>query len=106
MTDVELAYRKVGDGHRLRLWRAAVEVEAPPSEALQRILRQRHAYNMKLVKWRVVERMAEDAEVYQYAVSAAAPLPASEFCVLRAWKTDLPRGACAVVETSVEHPGE
>ncbi|KAF0298164.1 StAR-related lipid transfer protein 13 [Amphibalanus amphitrite] len=102
--DVELAYRKVGDGHRLRLWRAAVEVEAPPSEALQRILRQRHAFNMRVVKWRVVERLAEDAEVYQYAVSAPAPLPATEFCVLRAWRTDLARGACALVETSIEHP--
>lgn len=38
---VELLYRKVGDGHPLRLWRAITEVEAPPSELLNRIIRER-----------------------------------------------------------------
>ncbi|KAF0310435.1 StAR-related lipid transfer protein 13 [Amphibalanus amphitrite] len=101
---LDLAYRKVGDGHQLRLWRAGVELEAPPAEVLHRLLRQRHAYDLRLVKWRVVERLAADAEVFQYAVSAVEPLPVTEYCVLRAWRSDLPRGACAVVETSVEHP--
>ena len=103
---LELAYRKVGDGHQLRLWRSVVEVEAPPAEVLHRLLRQRHAYDLRLVKWRVVERLDSDAEVFQYAVSAVEPLPVTEYCVLRAWRADLPRGACSVVETSVEHPGE
>ena len=49
--------------------------------------------------------MLADAEVFQYAVAAVAPVPVTEYCVLRAWRSDLPRGACAVVETSVEHPG-
>lgn len=24
--------------------------------------------------------------------------------IFRSWRTDLPKGACAVVETSIEHP--
>ena len=39
---VDVSYRKVGDGHPLRLWRVSTEVEAPPGELLQRVLRERH----------------------------------------------------------------
>ena len=38
---VEVAYKKVGDGHPLRLWKACIEVEAPPVELLNRVLRER-----------------------------------------------------------------
>ena len=38
---VEFAFKKVGDGHPLRLWKCATEVEAPPVEVLNRILRER-----------------------------------------------------------------
>lgn len=39
--DVDLAYKKVGDGHPLRLWKCTVDVEAPPTEVLNRILHDR-----------------------------------------------------------------
>lgn len=35
---VDLCYRKVGDGHPLRLWRVTTEVEAPPREVLHRFV--------------------------------------------------------------------
>ncbi|CAL4196236.1 unnamed protein product, partial [Meganyctiphanes norvegica] len=38
---VEMCYRKVGDGHPLRLWRVTTEVEAPPGELLNRVIRER-----------------------------------------------------------------
>ena len=38
---VDVAYKKVGDGHPLRLWKCAVDVEAPPVEVLNRVLRER-----------------------------------------------------------------
>lgn len=38
---VEVCYRKVGDGHPLRLWKVATDVEAPPTELLNRVLRER-----------------------------------------------------------------
>ena len=40
-SEVEVLYRKVGDGHPLRLWRATTEVEAPPAELLNRVIRER-----------------------------------------------------------------
>ena len=38
---IDLAYKKVGDDHPLRLWKATVEVTAPPNEVLNRILQER-----------------------------------------------------------------
>ncbi|PSN51869.1 hypothetical protein C0J52_04727 [Blattella germanica] len=83
---VEMAYKKVGDGHPLRLWRVSTEVEAPPQELLQRVLRERHVWDYTLLKWRIVTRLDPHVEVFQ------------------SWRNDLPKGACVIVETSVEHP--
>ncbi|KAK3880528.1 hypothetical protein Pcinc_014992 [Petrolisthes cinctipes] len=101
---VELLYRKVGDGHPLRLWRAITEVEAPPSELLNRIIRERHLWDDSLLKWRVVSRLDRQAEVFQYMCNSMPPRPPVDYCVLRYWRSNLERGSCVVVETSVEHP--
>ncbi|GLG97554.1 Rho GTPase-activating protein 68F [Gryllus bimaculatus] len=100
---VDMAYKKVGDGHPLRLWKVSTEVEAPPQELLQRVLRERHVWDYSLLKWRVVARLDPQVEVFQYVCANMAPLPAKDYCVLRSWRTDLPKGACVIVETSVEH---
>lgn len=102
-SSVEVLYRKVGDGHPLRLWRATTEVEAPPSELLNRIIRERHLWDDSLLKWRVVTRLDRQAEVFQYMCNSMAPRPPVDYCVLRCWRNDLARGTCVVVETSVEH---
>ncbi|XP_049782711.1 stAR-related lipid transfer protein 13 [Schistocerca cancellata] len=102
-TLVEMSYKKVGDGHPLRLWRVSTEVEAPPQELLQRVLRERHMWDHSLLKWRVVAKPDTRGEVFQYVCSSMAPLPSKDYCVLRSWRTDLPKGACIIVETSVEH---
>ena len=39
--NIEVAYKKVRDGHPLRLWKCCVDVEAPPVEVLNRVLRER-----------------------------------------------------------------
>ncbi|XP_054270590.1 rho GTPase-activating protein 7 isoform X2 [Macrosteles quadrilineatus] len=101
--EVDMAYKKVGDGHPLRLWRASTEVEAPPTELLHRVLRERHLWDTSLLKWRVVARLEPQAEVFQYVTSSMAPLPAKDYCVLRSWRTEMGKGACVIVETSVEH---
>lgn len=80
---VEMAYKKVGDGHPLRLWRVSTEVEAPPQELLQRVLRERHVWDYSLLKWRIVARLDSQVEVFQYVCASMAPLPAKDFCVLR-----------------------
>ncbi|KAK8742350.1 hypothetical protein OTU49_001821 [Cherax quadricarinatus] len=100
---VEILYRKVGDGHPLRLWRATTEVEAPPAELLNRVIRERHLWDDSLLKWRVVCRLDRQAEVFQYMCNSMPPRPPVDYCVLRCWRSDLARGSCVVVETSVEH---
>ncbi|XP_014204664.1 rho GTPase-activating protein 7 [Copidosoma floridanum] len=101
---VDMGYKKVGDGHPLRLWRVSTEVEAPPEELLHRVLRERHIWDPQLLKYRLVVKLDTNAEVFQYATGNMSPLPARDYCVLRTWQTDLPKKACVIVETSVEHP--
>ncbi|XP_063807860.1 stAR-related lipid transfer protein 13 isoform X2 [Pseudophryne corroboree] len=99
----DLAYKKVGDGNPLRLWKASVEVEAPPSVVLNRILRERHQWDDDFLQAKVVESIDNQTEVYQYVVNSMAPHPSKDFVVLRTWRTDLSKGMCSLVATSVEH---
>lgn len=79
----EMAYKKVGDGHPLRLWKVWTEVEAPPQELVRRVLRERHLWDLNLLKWRVVARLDAQAEIFQFVCGSMPPLPAKDFCVLR-----------------------
>ncbi|KAM9049678.1 stAR-related lipid transfer protein 13 isoform 4-T6 [Megaptera novaeangliae] len=101
--NTDLAFKKVGDGHPLRLWKASVEVEAPPSVVLNRVLRERHLWDEDFVQWKVVETLDKQTEIYQYVQNSMAPHPSRDFLVLRTWKTDLPKGMCTLVSLSVEH---
>ncbi|XKL64602.1 hypothetical protein PGB90_004688 [Kerria lacca] len=101
--DVEIAYKKVRDGHPLRLWRVCTEVEAPPKEVLYRVLRERHIWDPALLRTKIIQRLDPETELFQYVTSSISPLPQKDFCVLRSWKTDLSKGGCMIVETSVEH---
>ncbi|KAF4788051.1 StAR-related lipid transfer protein 13 [Turdus rufiventris] len=101
--NAELAYKKVGDGNPLRLWKASVEVEAPPSVVLNRVLRERHLWDEDFLQWKVVESLDKQTEVYQYVLNSMAPHPVRDFVVLRTWRTDLPKGMCMLVAISVEH---
>ncbi|XP_050523367.1 rho GTPase-activating protein 7 [Daktulosphaira vitifoliae] len=101
--NVDISYKKVGDGHPLRLWRVCTEIEAPPTEVLTRILWERHVWDKELVSARVVMKMDTQAELYQYTNSAMEPHLTKDYCVIRSWRTNLNKGGCAIVETSVEH---
>uniref|UniRef100_A0A4X1TAJ0 StAR-related lipid transfer protein 13 n=1 Tax=Sus scrofa TaxID=9823 RepID=A0A4X1TAJ0_PIG len=101
--NTDLAFKKVGDRHPLRLWKASVEVEAPPSVVLSRVLRERHLWDEDFVQWKVVETLDKQTEVYQYVLNSMAPHPSRDFVVLRTWRTDLPKGMCTLVSLSVEH---
>uniref|UniRef100_A0A4W6D512 DLC1 Rho GTPase activating protein n=1 Tax=Lates calcarifer TaxID=8187 RepID=A0A4W6D512_LATCA len=101
----ELAYRKVHDGFPLRLWKVTVEMPASPEEVLTRVLREQGHWDEDLLESRVVETLDERTEVYQYVRNTMAPHPTKDHLVLRTWVTDLPKGACALVCTSVDHEG-
>ncbi|XP_072849874.2 stAR-related lipid transfer protein 13 isoform X2 [Pogona vitticeps] len=97
----DLCYKKVGDP--LRLWKASVEVEAPPSVVLNRVLRERHLWDEDFLQWKVIETLDKQTEIYQYVLNSMAPHPARDFLVLRTWRTDLPKGMCVLVAVSIEH---
>ncbi|CAB1426896.1 unnamed protein product [Pleuronectes platessa] len=101
----ELAYRKVHDGFPLRLWKVTVEVPASPEEVLTRVLREQGHWDEDLLESRVVETLDEKTEVFQYVKNTMAPHPTRDHVVLRTWVTDLPKGACALLCTSVDHEG-
>ncbi|KAI3354100.1 hypothetical protein L3Q82_018649 [Scortum barcoo] len=100
--NTELYYKKVGDGNPLRRWRVSVEVEAPPSVVLNRVLRERHLWDVDLLQWKVCETLDKQTEVFQYVLNRMPPHPSRDFVVLRSWRTDLPKGACSLVSVSVE----
>lgn len=101
--NTELSYKKVGDGNPLRRWRVSVEVEAPPSVVLNRVLRERHLWDVDLMNWKVCEVLDRQTEVFQYVLNSMPPHPSRDFVVLRSWRTDLPRGACSLLSVSIEH---
>ncbi|XP_061484405.1 stAR-related lipid transfer protein 13 isoform X1 [Rhineura floridana] len=101
--NTDLCYKKVGDGNPLRLWKASVEVEAPPSVVLNRVLRERHLWDDDFLQWKIIETLDKQTEIYQYVLNSMAPHPPRDFLVLRTWRMDLPKGMCILVAVSVEH---
>ncbi|XP_055906378.1 serine-rich adhesin for platelets [Eupeodes corollae] len=99
--NVDIAYKKVGDGHPLRLWRCTTEVEGPPREVLEYVLKQRASWDVNLLQSQTIKKLDERTEIFQYVFDGQIW---TDFCVLRSWQTDLPRGACVIVETSIDHP--
>ncbi|XP_052834768.1 stAR-related lipid transfer protein 13 isoform X2 [Drosophila gunungcola] len=99
-SNVDIAYKKVGDGHPLRLWRCSTEIEGPPREVLEYVIKQRASWDANLLQCQTVKKLDDRTEIYQYALDGQLT---TDFCVLRSWQTDLPRGACVIVETSIDH---
>ncbi|KAH8318095.1 hypothetical protein KR074_008275 [Drosophila pseudoananassae] len=99
-SNVDIAYKKVGDGHPLRLWRCTTEIEGPPRDVLDYVIKQRASWDTNLLQCQTVKKLDERTEIYQYALDGQLT---TDFCVLRSWQTDLPREACVIVETSIDH---
>lgn len=100
---LELSYKKVVDGHPLRLWKVAADIEAPPTEVLHRILRERHIWDDDLHSAKIIAQLNKHSEIFHYVRRNIVPLLYVDYCVVRTWNAELPRGTCAIVETSVEH---
>ncbi|XP_043918435.1 rho GTPase-activating protein 7 [Protopterus annectens] len=102
---VELSFKKVGEGPPLRMWKATAEVPASPESVLNHVLREQKFWDEDLLDSKVLETLDSQTEIYQYVQNSMAPHPARDFVVLRTWRTGLPKGACVVVAVSVEHDG-
>ncbi|XP_048186509.1 rho GTPase-activating protein 7 [Perognathus longimembris pacificus] len=99
----ELSYKKVSEGPPLRLWRSTIEVPATPEEVLTRLLKEQHLWDVDLLDSKVIEILDSQTEIYQYVQNSMAPHPARDYVLLRTWRSNLPKGACALFLTSVDH---
>ncbi|KAK6173294.1 hypothetical protein SNE40_016771 [Patella caerulea] len=97
---VDVCYRKPHDSHPLREWKCTVEIEAPPVEVLNRLLHERHMWDEDMLSWAEVNQISNNADVFQYISNSMAPQPTRHYCLLRYWRTDLAKGACAMVSCS------
>lgn len=102
-SSVEISYKKVKDGYPLRLWRCVVEVNAKPEDIIRRILYERHLWDEDLETWDMVEKIDDHTDVFFYTTKSMILQPKRQHVVLRAW-TDLDKGVCALVSTSINHP--
>ncbi|XP_067843135.1 rho GTPase-activating protein 7 isoform X1 [Heptranchias perlo] len=105
LESAELAYKKVCDGPPLKLWKTCIEVPAAPEDVLWRILRFRHLWDDDLLSSKVIESLNSQTDIYHYVQSSMAPHPTRDYVLIRTWRTDLPKGSCVLVTTSVEHNG-
>ncbi|XP_077340246.1 stAR-related lipid transfer protein 13 isoform X4 [Lithobates pipiens] len=101
--NTDVAYKKVGDGNPLRLWKVSVELEAPPPVVLNRLLRERHLWDDDFLQGKIIKTVDNQTEVYQFVINSMAPHPSKDFVVFRTWRTDLAKGMCSLVAMSVEH---
>ncbi|XP_078067555.1 stAR-related lipid transfer protein 8 [Mustelus asterias] len=101
--NTELSYKKVGDGHPIRLWKVTTEVEAPPNSVLNRLLRERHLWDDDVLMGNVVESLDKNMEICHYVLDSMAPHPRRDFVVLRTWRTDFLKESCILAAVSVEH---
>ncbi|XP_027709483.1 rho GTPase-activating protein 7 isoform X1 [Vombatus ursinus] len=99
----ELAYKKVSEGPPLRLWKSTIEVPAKAEDVLNRLLKEQHIWDPDLLDAKVIEVLDSQTEIYQFVRSSMVPHPARDHVVLRTWRTNLPRGACMLLLTSVDH---
>ncbi|KAH0616175.1 hypothetical protein JD844_027108 [Phrynosoma platyrhinos] len=99
----ELACKKVCEGPPLRLWKSTIEIAATPEEVLSRILKEQHLWDEDLLDAKVIETLDSQTDVYQYVQNSMAPHPARDYVVLRTWRKNLSRGACALLSSSVDH---
>lgn len=54
------------DGCPLWMWRGSVEVEAPRTELLHRLLREQELWEGGLRQAAIIQTLSKDAEVYRY----------------------------------------
>uniref|UniRef100_A0AAZ3SSJ6 StAR-related lipid transfer (START) domain containing 13a n=1 Tax=Oncorhynchus tshawytscha TaxID=74940 RepID=A0AAZ3SSJ6_ONCTS len=98
----ELAFKKVADGNPLRRWRVSVEVCAPPSDVLERLLRQRPLWQTDVLEEKVLETLDRQTDIYQYSLQSMAPHPNTDYVVLRSWRNDVSKGCSVLVCVSVD----
>lgn len=106
-SQVDIAYKVIeDDDYHLRLWKLCIELDCSANEALNKILKCRSQWDENLLESRVVETLANQADIVQYVMSFMAPQPTRDFCELRCWREASYLGqkySHVVYSTSIEH---
>jgi len=67
---LELSYRVAGGHLPPRVWRCRADVDAArPVDALAALVRQRHAWDDSVARWRVVDRLDACTDLFRYVVA-------------------------------------
>ncbi|CAF1381371.1 unnamed protein product [Adineta steineri] len=99
--DLELAFKKLDDGHPLGLWKCSAEIEAPPVEILNRLLNERHLWDDDFQSGTIIEQLSQNTHVYQYTLNSMAPLASRYFCEVRSWRTNVQLNTNGSCQTSI-----
>ncbi|CAF2404360.1 unnamed protein product [Rotaria sp. Silwood2] len=114
--EIELACKKLDDGHPLSLWKCSIEIEAPPIEILNRLLNERHLwddasrYFCEVRSWRTNIQLNTDCNYQRNILLTNRPVGASLSTSSSAIGSFIStqnhqrREACVLVCTSIEHP--
>ncbi|KAM4809384.1 rho GTPase-activating protein 7 isoform 2-T2 [Rhinophrynus dorsalis] len=94
---------QVCEGPPLRMWKSTIEIPSQPEDVLHRLLKEQHLWDEDLLDSKVIESLDDQTDIYQYVQNNMAPHPARDFVVLRTWRTNLIKGACVLLHTSVDH---
>ncbi|CAF3420018.1 unnamed protein product [Rotaria socialis] len=87
--DLDLAFKKLDDGHPLGLWKCSIEIEAPPIEILNRLLNERKLWDDDFQSGNIIEKLNRNTHVYQYTINSMTPLASRYFCEVRSWRTNI-----------------
>ncbi|KAM9846857.1 rho GTPase-activating protein 7 [Aulostomus maculatus] len=103
---VELASKKMDDCCPLWTWRGSVEVDAPQTELLHRLLREQELWEGRLHQAAVIQTLSQDTEVYCYLLRGhgLGSWPSQEHLLLRTWQADPSSGPVYLSSVSTEHP--
>ncbi len=62
-----------------------IELEASPTDVLNKLLRHRAEWDDDMGESRIVETLSSQADIFQYSMNMMAPQPSRDFCELRSW---------------------
>jgi hypothetical protein len=66
---LELAFKKLDDGHPLGLWKCSIEIEAPPIEILNRLLNERQLWDDgRLTRREIKKKKIRIIEYFRFSI--------------------------------------
>lgn len=100
----EVSFLEVDDGLAMRLWKASADIPCSADIALKKLWSERHVWDSDVMQFRVVHKVDDQTEVFQYVTSALPPYTHRDHCTFRSWRYDRALDCYIVIATSVTHP--